>query len=216
MKDKVLIFDLDGTLLNTIEDLVDSVNYMLDIFNYSQKTIDQVKNSIGDGVYKLIERVIPDGIKNNNFRECVDIFKKHYAKNMFNKTKAYDGILELLKISKNKGYYIAVASNKFDLAVKDLCNRYFPEVIDIALGENIEKGRNKKPSPDIIYKIIEKLQISKENAIYIGDSEVDIQTAKNAKIMCISVSWGYKSGDYLIQHGANNVINKPADLLKYI
>lgn len=216
MDKKIIIFDLDGTLLNTLEDLTDSVNYMLSEFNYPQKTAEQVKNYVGNGVYKLIERTIPDGINNQNFNKCVEIFKQNYEENMYNKTALYSGIAPMLKELKNRNFIIAVASNKFDLAVKELCEKYFGNLIDCAFGENEKAGINKKPAPDIVFKILENYNLTPQQAIYIGDSEVDIQTAKNSNIDCISVSWGFKTKDFLNQNGAKNIIDTPDEIFKYI
>lgn len=216
MKINTVIFDLDGTLLYTLEDLTDSTNYALKFFNYPAKTIEEVKNFIGNGVAKLIERAIPNGLENKNYKKCLEIFKEHYAKNMYNKTTPYEGVLELLRDLKNENYKIAVVSNKFDNAVKDLCYKYFPNLINFCAGENEAEGIKKKPAPDTVLKIIKNFNISKNEAIYIGDSEVDIQTAQNAGLKCISVCWGYKNRDFLIKNGADILAQKPSDIKKYL
>ena len=216
MNKKIIIFDLDGTLLNTLEDLTCSINFMLSKFGYSQKNNEEIKNYVGNGVYKLIERAIPDGISNPNFDDCVKIFKNHYKNNMYNKTSAYAGIEAMLEKIKNKNILTAVASNKFDLAVKELCEKYFGNLIDYAIGENEKYGINKKPAPDMILKILDKYGINSANALYVGDSEVDIQTAKNCKIKCISVTWGFKTREFLTENGGENIIDNPDEILKYI
>ena len=151
MKKKIFIFDMDGTLLNTLEDLMVSTNYALSQFNYPTHTIEEIRFFVGNGVAKLIERAIPDGLNNPNYEKCLEIFKKHYAKNMYNHTSAYVGIPELLKDLKDKGIKTAVVSNKFDLAVKELSNKYFGDLIDIAIGENEQAGIKKKPAPDTVF-----------------------------------------------------------------
>lgn len=216
MNKKIIIFDMDGTLLNTLEDLTDSTNFMLSQFNYPIKNIEQIKNFVGNGVYKLIERAIPQGKQNNNFDKCVEIFKQHYKNNMYNKTTLYNGIENMLKKLKQDNFIIAVASNKFDLAVKDLCKKYFTNLIDCAYGENEKQGINKKPSPDIVFKILEQYNLTPQKAIYVGDSEVDIQTAKNCGIDCISVSWGFKTKEFLTKNGAKNIIDTPDEIFKFI
>ena len=211
-----IIFDLDGTLLNTLEDLCDSTNYALKQFNYPQRTIDEIRSFVGNGVKLLIQRAIPNGENNPNFEKCLEIFKIHYKENMYNKTKPYDRIPELLKELKLKGIQTAVVSNKFDTAVKSLCKKYFGDLIQVAIGENEAEGIRKKPAPDSVFKAITELKVSIENVIYVGDSETDIQTAKNAEIDCISCCWGFRSKDTLKKEGAINIIDFPSELFRYI
>lgn len=213
---KLLIFDLDGTLLNTLEDLTDSTNYALKYFDYPQRTIEEVRNFVGNGVAKLIERAIPNGKNNENFDKCLEIFKENYAKNMNNKTAPYNGIIELLQNLKSKNYKIAVVSNKFDAAVKELCKKYFPNLIDIAAGENEKLGIKKKPAPDTVNQVLKEFQIPHNQAIYIGDSEVDIMTAQNAQMPCISVAWGFKDKDFLLKNNAKIIINSPDEIISIL
>lgn len=216
MNKNILIFDLDGTLLNTLNDLTDSTNYALASLGYPQKTIEQVRNYVGNGVAKLIERAIPNGRTNPDFEKCLEIFKENYSKNMYNKTAPYDGIIKMLKQLRLKGCKIAVVSNKFDAAVKELCKKYFPDMINVAIGENEAGGIKKKPAPDTVSKALKELNGKTSDAIYLGDSEVDIQTAQNSNMPCISVTWGFKDKDFLIQHGAKILVNKPHEIIEYI
>lgn len=216
MKKKVIIFDLDGTLLNSLEDLKNSTNYALQKFSYPTRTIDEIRQFVGNGVAKLIERAIPNGKNNPNFEECLDIFKKDYAKNMYNNTCAYNGILELLESLKNKKYKVAVVSNKFDLAVKDLCKRYFPDLIDLAIGENEALGIKKKPAPDTVFQALKILNLNSENAIYVGDSDVDIMTAKNSNMKCLSVTWGFRDENFLKENNAQHIIHTPKEIVDYL
>lgn len=216
MNKNILIFDLDGTLLNTIEDLANSTNYALNTLGYPQKTVEQVRNYIGNGVAKLIERAIPNGRANRDFEQCLEIFKENYSKNMYNKTAPYDGIIEMLKQLRINGYKVAVVSNKFDAAVKELCKKYFPDMIDVAIGENEAGGIKKKPAPDTVSKALKELNGKTSDAIYLGDSEVDIQTAQNSNMPCISVTWGFKDKDFLIQHGAKILVNTPHEIIEYL
>ena len=213
---RLLIFDLDGTLLNTLEDLTDSTNYALKKFNFPQRTINEVRNFVGNGVAKLIERAIPNGRENENFEDCLEVFKQNYAENMNNKTSPYEGIMDLLKELKSKNYKIAVVSNKFDLAVKGLCARYFADLVDIAIGENEKAGIKKKPAPDTVNQVLKNFNISNEEAIYIGDSEVDIMTAKNSKMDCISVTWGFKDKEFLIANDAKIIVNSPDEIISIL
>lgn len=216
MKKNILIFDLDGTLLNTLNDLTDSTNYALRYFNYPERTVEEVRNFVGNGVAKLIERAIPDGVNNPDFEECLTIFKENYAQNMYNKTAPYDGIIEMLKALKHNGCKIAVVSNKFDAAVKELCTKYFPNLVDVAIGENEAGGIKKKPAPDTVLKALKKLDGKISNAIYLGDSEVDIQTAKNSNMPCISVTWGFKDRDFLIKNEAEILVDTPQEIIEYL
>ena len=213
-KKDTIIFDLDGTLINSLEDLKVSVNYALYGFKYPKQTLEMVRNNVGNGVEKLIERSLPNGKENPNFEVCLSIFKEHYAKHMDVNTKPYPHILETLATLKTKGYKLAVVSNKFDAAVKPLCKKYFKTLIDVAIGQ--EKDTKKKPAPDTVYIALDELDSKAENAVFIGDSEVDIQTAKNANMDCISVSWGYKTKEFLEQNGASIIIDAPFELLNYL
>ena len=213
---RLLIFDLDGTLLNTLEDLTDSTNYALKEFNFPTRTIEEVRNFVGNGVAKLIERAIPNGRENENFEDCLEVFKQNYAENMNNKTSPYEGIIDLLKELKSKNYKIAVVSNKFDLAVKGLCARYFADLVDIAIGENEKAGIKKKPAPDTVNQVLKNFNISNEEAIYIGDSEVDIMTAKNSNMDCISVTWGFKDKEFLLANDAKIIVNSPDEIISIL
>lgn len=213
---KIVIFDLDGTLLNTLDDLSDSTNYALSKFGYPTRTIEEVRQFVGNGVAKLIERAIPDGKNNSNFEKCLNIFKENYAQNMYNKTAPYNGIIEMLSNLKSKGIKIAVVSNKFDLAVKELCKKYFDKYIDFAAGENEAQGINKKPAPDTVLSVLRKFSFSPEDAIYVGDSDVDIMTAKNSKMPCISVTWGFRDEKFLLENGATILINAPSEIYNHL
>lgn len=213
---KAVIFDLDGTLLNTLDDLADSTNYALSKFDYPQRTIEEVRQFVGNGVAKLIERAIPEGKNNSNYEKCLEIFKENYAQNMYNKTAPYDGVLEMLSILKSKGLKIAVVSNKFDLAVKELCKKYFNGYIDFAAGENEAQGIKKKPAPDTVYTVLREFGINSCDAVYVGDSDVDIMTAKNSNMPCISVTWGFRDEKFLKDNGAKFLINSPSEIYTYL
>lgn len=213
---KAVIFDLDGTLLNTLDDLADCTNYALSKFGYPTRTIDEVRQFVGNGVAKLIERAIPEGKNNPNFEKCLAIFKENYAKNMYNKTAPYNGIIEMLSNLKSRGIKIAVVSNKFDLAVKELCKKYFEGVIDFAAGENEAQGIKKKPAPDTVISVLNEFNFASEDAVYVGDSDVDIMTAKNSKMPCISVTWGFRDEKFLLENGATILINAPSEIYNHL
>lgn len=193
---KCVIFDLDGTLLYTLEDLYIATNYALEQVGRDKRSLDEVRNFVGNGVAKLIERAMGENSSQEEIQKCLEIFKEYYSKNAQKNTRPYDGIIELLKYLKKSGIKIALNSNKYDAAVKSLSSRYFDDLVEIALGES--NNCPKKPDPTGVEKILKYFNCNKDNAIYIGDSLVDIQTAKNAKIPCISVSWGYCNKDRLL------------------
>lgn len=209
-----IIFDLDGTLLNSLEDLRVSVNYALFGFKYPKQTLDMVRRNVGNGIEKLMERSLPDGKDNVNYEVCLEIFKEHYKTHMSINTKPYPHIIETLAALKSRGYKLAVVSNKFDAAVKPLCQKYFKSLIDVAIGQS--KDTKKKPAPDTVYMALDELESSAETSIYVGDSEVDIQTAKNSGMDCISVSWGFKTKEFLEQNGASVIIDTPLEIFNYI
>lgn len=209
-----IIFDLDGTLLNTLEGLMDSTNFALKKFDCPEITLEQTRNFVGNGVRKLIERAIPNGEKNPHFEECLKIFKEHYSKNMYQKTIPYDGIETMLIEFKKRGIKTGVVSNKFDAAVKELCNNYFNGLIIIAIGES--PSIRKKPAPDSVIKAMEILGAKPDNTIYVGDSDVDIQTAKNSHLKSVGVTWGFRDKKILEKEGADFIINTPLELLEII
>ena len=214
MNKDTIIFDLDGTLLNTLEDLYTSFNYAIESFGYPKRTMNEIKSFVGNGIKKAIERALPKEVEEDELNKIIEVFKTYYTNNMYIKTKAYEGILQLLKELKAKGFKLAVVSNKYDNAVKTLCKKYFDEYIDIAIGEG--NGINKKPDPKGVLKAIKELDSTKDKSIYIGDSEVDIQTAENVGIPCISVLWGFKDKEFLINNNAKIFAEKPKDIIEII
>ena len=205
-----IIFDLDGTLLDTLEDLTDSVNYAMERFGLPTHTLDAVRGFVGNGVAKLIERAIPQGRENPSYETIFETFKEHYAKHCEDKTRPYEGIMEVLALLKEQGYHLAIVSNKFDGAVKQLCKKYFGEYISVAIGESDQVKR--KPAPDTVYQALRELGSEGSRAIYVGDSEVDLQTAQNAKLRCVSVTWGFRTKEQLVNAGAGLIIRTPQEL----
>ncbi len=214
MEKNTLIFDLDGTLLNTLEDLHISFNYAIMQFGYPERTIEEITSFVGNGIKKAIERALPHPVKEEELNQIINIFKEYYKEHMLEHTKPYNGIIQMLQDLKSNKCKIGVVSNKFDDAVKRLCKSYFGSLIDIAIGEGY--GIKKKPNPKGVIKAIEKLNSTLEKSLYIGDSEVDIQTALNAGIPCISVLWGFKDKNFLTENGAKNFAEVPDDITKII
>lgn len=211
MKYEAIIFDLDGTILNTLPDLTQSVNFALNTYNYPTRTIDEVRTFIGNGVGLLIRRSLPSETDEETVNNVLLLFKKHYSEHYADKTVPYDGIAELLKQLKVQGYKLAVVSNKFNSAVKALCDKFFYGFFDFVLGETENIPR--KPAPDSLNFAIENLNVKKDKVLYIGDSEVDIKTAKNSGVNCLSVLWGFKDKEFLIENGASNFAVSPKDIL---
>ena len=195
------IFDLDGTLLDTLSDLHTSVNFALRSFGFPERTIDEVRAFIGNGVVKLMERSTPDGTDEKTQKQCLDVFRKHYLEHMSDTTAPFEDISELLERLKEKGIKIAVVSNKLHKAVEELCESYFPGLIDKAVGVSVEEER--KPSPINVIKTAEYFETELEDCIYIGDSEVDVQTAHNAGLQCIGVTWGFRSKESLLMNNCD-------------
>lgn len=194
------IFDLDGTLLDTLQDLADSTNYALALHQMPTRTVEEVRRFVGNGVGLLIHRAVPEGTDEALENQVLADFRAHYLINMEHKTAPYPGVLELLDQLRAAGVRTAVVSNKFDGAVKGLCQAYFGDRVEVAIGES--QGVARKPAPDTVFRALAELGVSSEGAVYIGDSDVDIQTAHNSGLPCISVSWGFRDRDVLEQAGA--------------
>ena len=214
MKIDTVIFDLDGTLLNTLDDLHACFNHAIKEFGYPERTKEEIRNFVGNGVQKALERALPENISKSELEKVVDCFKKYYSQNMNTYTKPYDGIDEMLKDLQSKGFKLGIVSNKFDDAVKALSKKYFGSSIAYAVGEGY--GIRRKPEADGVNKVLSELKSKKENAIYVGDSEVDIQPAENSNLPCISVLWGFKDKDFLVKNGAKYIAQTPKDIISII
>ena len=213
---KTVIFDLDGTLLDTLQDLADAVNASLMQFGYPTRSIDEVRAFVGNGIRLLMIRALPGGDENPDFPAVFQAFRDYYARHCFDHTCPYPGIEQLLSALREKGCRTAVVSNKADTAVKALCSRFFPETIDIAIGERESAGIRKKPAPDTVFEVLRLLDAKKESAVYIGDSDVDIMTAVHAGLPCISVTWGFRDKAFLAQNGATQYASSPQELRKLL
>jgi len=211
---KLLIFDLDGTILNTLEDLTDSTNYVLAKYYFPERTIDEIRRFVGNGIGKLIQRSVPYNTMPELIKRVLKDFKEYYGAHCADKTKPYDGIPELLKKLKEQGYKTAVVSNKADFAVQQLCGEYFPGLFDFVVGER--KGIRKKPAPDSVLEVLERLQVEKKDVLYIGDSEIDIQTADNAGVDRVSVEWGFRTKKELMLWGAKKIAKTPEEILSFL
>ena len=220
----VYIFDLDGTLLDTLQDLANSVNYALRQHGMPEHTIDDIRRFVGNGVRLLMERAVPDGARNPLFEDTFATFRQHYMQHSLDTTRPYDGIPELIHELKARGCQMAVVSNKMMAATQELVRHFFPD-IPVAIGEHEAAGIRKKPAPDTVYEALRQLGIihhpssiihHPSDIVYVGDSEVDIETARNSGLPCISVLWGFRSCDFLLAHGATTFAEHPFDILKQL
>ena len=208
------IFDLDGTLLDTLGDLAAAVNYSLRTHGMPEHSLDDVRRFVGNGVRLLMERAVPGGTENPKFDDALATFRAFYLEHSLDTTRPYDGIPEVLCELKHRGKRLAVVSNKFQTATEELCRHFFPDTIEVAIGENEAAGIRKKPAPDTVQEALRRLG-AVGSAVYVGDSDVDVQTAANSGLPCISVLWGFRDRDFLTQYGATMFVATPMDLLKY-
>ena len=211
---KMLIFDMDGTILYTLEDLMNSTNYALLEYGYPVRTLDEVRQFVGNGIHKLVERAVPEGTPKDRIEDVFETLEKHYKIHCMDITKPYDGIIDLLKKLREKGFQTAVVSNKVDFAVQDLVDDFFRGLFDIAIGER--EGVRKKPAPDSVYEVMKAFHLAKEDVVYIGDSDVDFETAKNAGVDYILVEWGFRDRSFLESLGASVFAKKPEDILNLV
>lgn len=205
-----LIFDLDGTLLNTIADLRDSTNYALQQFGFPERSTEEVRNFVGNGLRMLIRRAVPFETEEETVDAVLAVMKAHYREHYHDGTIPYDGILPFLHKMKMYGFRMAIVSNKADPMVQLLRTLYFDKLIPVAVGEL--DGVPRKPAPDMVRIAMERLGCTEEHTVYIGDSEVDIETAKNAGLPCLSVGWGFRSEKDLRNAGAETVYRSPVEL----
>lgn len=200
MKYKLAIFDLDGTILDTLEDLKNSVNFALQQNNMPARNIDEVRKFVGNGIRKLIERAVPEGTSADAQEQVFQTFNEYYAIHCADSTKPYIGIVNMLQELKKCGVKCAVVSNKSDYAVQPLCQHYYPGIFDIAVG--VKEGIRPKPNPDAVLSVMQQFGVSQKDTIYIGDSDVDIKTAENANVAAIAVLWGFRAKEVLLEAGA--------------
>lgn len=210
---KLVIFDMDGTILDTLDDLADSLNTILKKYGYPEHSMENVRNFVGNGIRKLIERAVPDGLSKEKIDTIHSDFIAYYQLHCADKTKPYDGVVELIRTLRKEGVRTAVVSNKADNAVQELCKEYFDGLFDIALGER--EGMRRKPAPDSVEYVLRQLQTAREDTVYIGDSEVDIQTAQNAGLDSIAVLWGFRDRTLLERHGAKRFAKTPMECFEF-
>ena len=209
-----IIFDLDGTLLNTLDDLYSSVNHALAQFNLPVRSKWEVRSFLGNGIRRLVEHALPEGCDPILTEKVFNEFRAYYLEHSLDCTQPYEDIIPMLQQCKALGKSTAIVSNKLNLAVQDLHQRFFRDCIDVAIGETPDVKR--KPAPDMVKKAIELLGCKHNEAVYVGDSEVDLATARNASLPCIAVSWGFRDKDFLIEQKAQTIIDTPQQLIEII
>jgi len=206
------IFDLDGTLLNTLDDLAASTNYALRSHGLPEHSVEDVRRFVGNGVRMLMLRAVAGGEQNPLFESAFTTFRQHYMEHSLDTTRPYDGILEMLDRLKRRGCRLAVVSNKFCAATEELCRHFFAATIEVAIGENEAAGIRKKPAPDTVFEALRRLGAGLDETVYVGDSEVDLLTARNAGLPCISVLWGFRDREHLKANGATTFVASPYDI----
>ncbi len=213
MKYGLVIFDMDGTILDTIEDLKDSLNHTLKAHELPEVSLETARRNVGNGIRRLIELSVPNGTSEELIDILFDEMSAYYKEHSAIKTKPYDGICQVIASLRQAGYKTAVVSNKLDTAVQDLVDDYFEGLFDYAIGERPGSGMKRKPAPDAVYEVMKQLGFQKDQAIYIGDSEVDLQTAENAGLSCIAVTYGFRDKELLLSHGATTFADRPEEIL---
>lgn len=205
---------MDGTVLDTLEDLTDSVNHVMKEFGMPEHTAHEYRQFFGNGIRYALQCAVPAGTSDNTIDKMIPLFKEHYNEHCLDRTKPYDGIIELMRKLKDNGYKMAIVSNKIDSAVKELNERFFSDYVDAAVGES--SGIRRKPAPDTVFSALEKLGSKAHESVYIGDSEVDHQTAVNSGLPCISVLWGFRDKDFLIEQGADLFAGTPSEIFDIV
>ena len=212
MKSQACIFDLDGTLLDTLQDLANSVNIALEDFGQPVRTVEEVRAFVGNGVRKLMQRAVPEGTDEDLGERIYERFLEVYDREKNHYTKPYGGILELIALLKARGIACAVLSNKNDDAVAALCEAHFPNCFEFTQG--MRPGVAPKPAPDALFALCTRMGINPEDAVYIGDSEVDVKTAQAAGMRLVAVTWGFRSREMLAKAGAKEMIDAPRELIE--
>lgn len=213
---KLAIFDLDGTVLDTLLDLAAAVNFALQKNGYPTRTVEEVCSFVGNGIKRLIDRAVPTGTAEAAIAAVFADFKAYYALHCADKTAPYEGVIEMLTALRATGMKTAVLSNKADFATQALCKTYFSGLFDLVAGEREDAGVRKKPAPDAAFAMMSALAVTPAETVYIGDSEVDLLTAKNAGVDAVSVSWGFRPSEFLRQSGASVIADTPQQLTEIL
>ena len=214
MKYKAVLFDMDGTVLDTLGDLAAAVNHSLREFSMPERSIAEVAAALSNGAAYLIAHTVPDGTPKELTDKVLAAYAPYYDAHCDILTGPYDGIVPLMQKLRERGVKLAVISNKQDTAVKPLAEKYFPGLLEIAVGESAEVRR--KPNPDAVLAALCHIGVEREDAIYVGDTEVDLQTARNAGMECASVDWGFRTREQLVEIGAEHIFDTVQELEEYL
>lgn len=209
-----IVFDLDGTLTDTLQDLANSTNYALQQMGWERRSLEDVRRFVGNGVRRLIERAVPENVAKEDFERCFALFQQHYLVHCQDTTGLYPGVEKMLQDVRRQGYRVAIVSNKLQAGVDELYETFFRDVVDVAIGER--EGLNRKPAPDMVRLAMQELGATTADSVYVGDSEVDVETARNSGLPCISVLWGFRDKSQLVEAGASVFIEHPNQLLRVI
>lgn len=207
-----VVFDLDGTLLNTLTDLLNAVNHVLDAHGLPLRTIDQMRHDVGNGNVLTLARSLPDGTDQPGFEDMLEEFRSFYARHMNDTTRPYTGVLDAVRTLIAAGFKTAIVSNKYDPNVKALNEETFNGLFPVAMGEDEANGVRRKPEPDMVLAALDALRSDQARAVYVGDSNTDILTAINSGLPCISVAWGFRTREELEGYGADTIIDSPGEL----
>ena len=207
---KAAVFDMDGTILNTLLDLMGSVNHCLSLYGYPPVGEEEVAAALGNGAGRLVEALIPDGKRNPHYEDVLNAHIPYYEDHCDILTGPYEGIIDAMKQLQAAGVHMAIVSNKGDGAVQELSERYFKGIVQTAVGE--KEGIRRKPAPDTVFEALRRMDVSPEEAVFVGDTEVDLETAKNAGMRCILVSWGFRSRETLEKLGADYLVDSAGEM----
>lgn len=214
MKYELLVFDMDGTILDTLEDLKNCMNYTLRLYNMPERTLDEIRSFVGNGIRRLIEQAVVPGTSAETMDAIHKDYMAYYKLHCADETKPYEGVIDAIRHLRSLGYKTAVVSNKAHPAVLELCDQYFNGLFDLAIGETPDVAR--KPAPDMVHMALKHFNVTKEQAVYIGDSDVDVATARNSELDMIAVDWGFRSRECLIEQGATTIISNPDEIKNYV
>ena len=214
MKYTTIVFDCDGTLLDTLTDLRNAVNYVLRAHDLPERSVSEVKAALGNGVAHLMRQSLPDSISEAEFNTYLDEFKAYYGEHLQDYTAPYPGMLDVLDTLRAKGYKLAIVSNKIQEGITPLNKEYFGDRLPVAIGER--PGLQRKPAPDMVLQALKELNSSQDESIYIGDSEVDVATAKNSGLLCIGVTWGFRDEQLHKDLGVTHIARKAEDIVTII
>ena len=214
MKYTTIVFDCDGTLLDTATDLANAVNHVLRTHNFPEKSLAEVKAALGNAVTYLMRQCLPSTVADHELEPYIDEFKAYYGEHLKDTTAPYPGILDMLDVLRDQGYKLAIVSNKIQEGVTPLNKEYFGDRLPVAIGER--PGLQRKPAPDMVLQALKELNSSQDESIYIGDSEVDVATAKNSDLLCIGVTWGFREESLHQELGVTHIARKAEDILSIV